>query len=156
MNPGTQPGSILISSNDPATPQLTVTLTGVGDALYAMPSIGSISAPTVLINNGPVNLTVNGANFYPQSVAQLNGVALATTFLSNDPLQAVIPASSLTAIGEQYLTVVNPLPGGGVSAPVTVTPYQTLVIHPSALASVPATGMLYAAIPASPRPIQTP
>jgi hypothetical protein len=146
---GTQTGSVLISSNDPATPQLTVALTGVGDAFYAVPSIGSISAPTVLINNGPVNLTVNGANFYLQSVAQLNGVALATTFLSNNELQAVIPASSLTAIGEQYLTVVNPLPGGGVSASVTLTPYQTLLVDPAAVVSVPATGKLYVAISSS-------
>jgi hypothetical protein len=147
--PGTQTGSLLITSNDPVTPQLTVALTGVGDAIYAAPSIASISTPTVLINNGPITLTINGANFYPQSVAQLNGVPLVTTFQSNNELQAVISASSLTAIGEQDLTVVNPLPGGGVSAPVTVTPYQTLVIQPSALVSVSATGMLYAAIPAS-------
>jgi hypothetical protein len=146
---GTQTGSVLLSSNDPATPQLAVALTGVGDAIYAVPSIGSISASTVLIDNGPVTLSIYGANFYPQSVAQLNGVALATTYLSNSGLQAVIPASSLTAIGEQYLTVVNPLPGGGVSASVTITPYQTLGILPSALVSVPATGLLYAAIPAS-------
>jgi hypothetical protein len=52
VNPGTQTGSILISSNDPATPQLTVAPTGVGDAIYAVPSIGSVSAPTALINNG--------------------------------------------------------------------------------------------------------
>lgn len=148
-NPGTQTGSLVISSNDPATPQLTVGLTGVGDAVYAVPSISSISAPTVLINNGPATETIDGANFYPQSVAQLNGVALSTTFQSNNSLQATIPASSLTAIGEQYLTIVNPLPGGGVSASVTVTPYQTLAIDPAALVSVPSRGMLYAAIPSS-------
>lgn len=146
---GTQTGFAVIASNDPATPQLTVALTGVGDAIYAVPSISSIATPTVLINNGAVNLSISGANFYPQSVAQLNGVTLSTTFLSNSVLKATIPASSLTAIGEQGLTVVNPLPGGGVSPSVTVTPYQTLVIDPSALASVPATGMIYAAIPAS-------
>jgi len=148
-NSGTQTGSVVISSNDPATPQLTVVLTGVGDAIYAVPTIASISTPTVLINNGAVKLSISGANFYPQSVAQLNGVALSSTFQSNSSLQATIPASSLTAIGEQYLTIVNPLPGGGVGASVTVTPYQTLVIEPSALASVPATGMIFAAIPAS-------
>ena len=149
VNSGTQTGSILISSNDPATPQLTVALTGVGDPIYAVPSISSISAPTVQIHSGAVNLSISGANFYPQSVAQLNGATLSTTFQSNNSLLATIPASSLTAIGEQNLTVVNPLPGGGVSPSVTVTPYQTLVIDPSALVSVPATGMLYAAIPAS-------
>ena len=146
---GTQTGAVVIASNDPATPQLTVELTGVGDAIYAVPVIGSISAPTVLINNGSVTQTINGSNFYPQSVAQLNGVALATTFVSNNELQAVIPASSLTAIGEQQLTVVNPLPGGGISASVPLTPYQTLLINPVALVSVPATGKLYAAIPSS-------
>ncbi len=146
---GTQTGTVAISSNDPATPQLAIALTGVGDAVYAVPSISSISAPTVIINNGAGNLSISGANFYPQSVAQLNGVALATTFVSNGELQAVIPASSLTAIGEQYLTIVNPLPGGGASPSITVTPYQTLAIDPSVLVSVPATGMLYAAIPAS-------
>lgn len=149
VNSGTQTGSVVIVSNDPATSQLTVALTGVGDAIYAVPSISSISAPTVLINNGGVNLSISGANFYPQSVAQLNGVALSTSFQSNNSLQATIPASSLTAIGEQYLTVVNPLPGGGISPSVTVTPYQTLVIDPAALVSVPSTGMLYAAIPSS-------
>jgi len=149
VNSGTQVGTAVITSNDPTTPQLTVTLTGMGDAIYAVPSISSISTSTVLINNGAVNLSISGANFYPQSVAQLNGVALSTTFQSNSSLQAVIPASALTAIGEQYLTVVNPLPGGGVSASVTITPYQTLVIDPSALASISGTGMLYAAIPAA-------
>ena len=146
---GTQTGTVVIASNDPATPQLTVGLTGVGDAVYAVPSISSISAPTVLINSGAVTLSISGANFYAQSIAELNGVTLATTFQGNSTLAATIPASSLTTIGEQSLTVVNPLPGGGASAPVTVTPYQTLVVNPSALVSVPATGMLYAAIPAS-------
>jgi hypothetical protein len=148
-NSGTQTGTVVIASNDPATPQITVALTGVGDAVYAVPSISSISAPTVLINNGAVNLSISGANFYPQSVAQLNGVALSTTFENNSTLQAIIPAPSLTAIGEQQLVVVNPAPGGGASPSIAVTPYQTLVISPSALVSVSATGMLYAAIPAS-------
>lgn len=147
VNSGTQTGSILVSSNDPATPQLTVTLTGVGDAIYAVPSISSISAPTVLINSGAVNLSISGANFYPQSVAQLNGVALSTTFQNNNSLQVTIPASSLTRLGEQQLVVVNPIPGGGTSPSTTITPYQTVLINPSALVSVPATGMIYAAIP---------
>lgn len=155
FNSGTQTGSIVISSNDPATPQLTVALTGVGDAVYAVPSISSLNVgnstgqATIQIDNGPVTVNILGSNFYPQSVAQLDGVALTTTFQSNNALTATIPASALTAIGEQYLTVVNPLPGGGVSPSVTVTLYQTLVIDPSALVSVPSTGMLYAAVPSS-------
>ena len=45
--------------------------------------------------------------------------------------------------------VVNPSPGGGTSAAVTLTPYQILPLSTSSLVSVPATNLLYAAIPAS-------
>lgn len=146
---GALTGSLTITSNDPATPQLVVALNGTADSSYAVPSISSINVPTILINNGPVTEQITGTNFYPQSVAQLNGTSLATTFISNTTLTAVIPASSLTSLGEQNLVVVNPEPGGGSSPGVIVTPYQTLLINPAFLVSVPATGLLYAAIPAS-------
>jgi|GEM_PF-491646 len=146
--PGSATGTLTIASNDPATPQLTVALSGTGDAIYGVPIITANSTPTVLLNQD-AKPTLTGTNFYPQSVAQLNGTALATTFVSNTQLQAVIPASLLTALGEQQLTVVNPQPGGGVSASVTVTPYQTVLINPTALIYVPATGMIYAAISSS-------
>ena len=149
VSAGAQTGSLTITSNDPVTPQLVVTLSGTGDTAYAIPSISSISAPTVLINNGPVTENIVGNNFYPQSVAQLNGVALTTTFVDNAHLQVTIPASSLTSIGEQNLVVVNPQPDGGVSPGVAVTPYQTLVINPAFVISVPATGLVYAAISSS-------
>ena len=142
-------GSLTIASNDPVTPQLVVALNGTGDSLYAVPSISNVSAPTVLINNGPVTETLTGTNFYPGSVAQLNGVPLATTVTGNTGLSAVIPASALTSLGEQALTVVNPQPGGGTSSSVMITTYQTLLIDPGFLVSVPATGQLYATIPAS-------
>ena len=142
-------GSLTITSNDPVTPQLVVTLSGTGDSSYAVPSISSISAPTVQINNGSVTETITGTNFYPQSVAQLNGVSLSTAFISNTALKATIPASSLTSLGEQNLLVQNPLPGGGSSPGVIVTPYQTLLINPAFVTSVPATGLVYAAIPSS-------
>lgn len=146
---GALTGSVVINSNDPVTPQLTVTLTGAGDAAYSVASITSIGAGTLQINNGPAQLTVTGANFYPQSVVQVNGVAQASTFVDNGTLQVTVAASSLTALGELPLTVVNPTPGGGSSPAAVITPYQSLTIDPVALVSVPATGMLYAAIAAS-------
>jgi hypothetical protein len=148
-NAGTQTGSLTISSNDPVNPQFSVPLTGVGDSVYAVPTVTSIGAGTVQINSGTQTVQITGSNFYPQSVVQVAGVAQKTTFQSNTALEATIAASSLTSIGEQYLAVVNPSPGGGVSASATVTPYQTLVIDPAAIAFAPATGMIYAAIPAS-------
>ena len=76
----------------------------------------------------------------------LNGISLSTTFLDNSDLQVTIPAASISKLGELPLSVMNPAPGGGFSNTVAITPYQTLLINPQFLASVPATGSLYAAI----------
>ncbi|MGA8740681.1 MAG: hypothetical protein WB561_05795, partial [Terracidiphilus sp.] len=146
---GASNGSVVISSNDPVNPQLTVALTGVGDGTYGVPNIGSIGTGTILIGSGPTTVSVTGSNFYPQSVAELNGTALSTTFIDNNDLQAAIPASLITSLGELPFSVMNPAPGGGFSNAVTITPYQTLPIYPAFLTSVPATGLLYAAINAN-------
>ncbi len=146
---GALTGSVVINSNDPVTPQLTVVLTGTGDAAYGVPSLTSIGAGTLQINNGPAQLTVTGANFYPQSVVQVNGVAQSTTFVDSGTLQVTVAASSLTALGELPVVVVNPAPGGGISPAVMITPYEALTLDSVSLVSVPATNMLYAAIAAS-------
>jgi Abnormal spindle-like microcephaly-assoc'd, ASPM-SPD-2-Hydin/HYDIN/CFA65/VesB-like, Ig-like domain/Beta-propeller repeat len=151
---GTLSGSLTITSNDPVHPQLVVALTGTGDSAYGVPGIsmvgtGGIPQPTLQINNGPTKLQVTGSNFYPSSIVKLNGVSQQTTFEGNGLLQVTIAASSLTAIGEVPLTVVNPAPGGGESAPTTLTLYQTLQISPSSVVSVPGSNLLYVAIPAS-------
>lgn len=140
---GTSTGAVTVVSNDPQTPQLAVTLTGTGDAIYPVPTLSSLSAPTVPRNTATTE-TLTGSNFYPQSVAELNGTPLSTQFVSNTTLQATIPAGVITALGEQILTVVNPQPAGGTSAGLIVTPYQTIGITPTFLVSVPATGLLYA------------
>jgi hypothetical protein len=154
LTAGSLNGSLTITSNDPVHGQLTVSLTGTGDDVYAAPVISSIgiagnTQQTVQINNGPVTLQISGSNFYPASVVQVNGVAQQTTFANNGSLQVTIAASSLTTLGELPLTVVNPGPGGGTRAAATLTPYNVLTLTPSFLVSVPSTGMLYASIPAS-------
>jgi hypothetical protein len=149
LSAGTLNGTVVINSNDPVTPQISVVLTGTGDAAYSVPSLTSIGAGTLQINNGPAQLTVTGANFYPQSVVQVNGIAQSTTFVDNGTLEVTVAASSLTALGELPLAVVNPAPGGGISPAAMITPYETLTIDAVSLVSVPASGMLYAAIAAS-------
>jgi hypothetical protein len=144
---GAQNGSLVISSNDPVNPTLTVALTGTGDAAYAAPAITSIGSGTVQINNGPANITVLGSNFYPASVVQLNGVTQQTSFISNGQLYVTLSAASLTTLGEETLSVTNP--GIPTAATSVVTPYAVLPVNPAALISVPTTKLLYAAIPAS-------
>ena len=52
-------------------------------------------------------------------------------------------------MSELPVTVVNPAPGGGESAPLTLTVYRQLNLNPSFLISVPSRKLLYASIPAS-------
>jgi Abnormal spindle-like microcephaly-assoc'd, ASPM-SPD-2-Hydin/Beta-propeller repeat len=152
---GASNGTLTIASNDPAHPQLVISLTGTGDTVYAVPVISSfgfvqgVAQQTVQINDGPVTLQVSGSNFYPASVVQINGIAQQTTFESNGVLQVTVAASSLTALGELPVVVVNPTPGGGTSQPATLTPYQVLPLSPSFFVYVPATKLLYASMPAA-------
>jgi Abnormal spindle-like microcephaly-assoc'd, ASPM-SPD-2-Hydin/Beta-propeller repeat len=153
--PGAFTGSLTITSNDPVHPQLVVALTGTGDAAYSVPAISSagpgngVVQQTLQLNANPVTLQIAGSNFYPQSVVQLNGAALPTTFVGNSLLQVTVAASSLPGLGEFPLTVLNPKPGGGTSQPVTMTTFAIVPLNASALVSVPATGLLYAAMPSS-------
>ena len=145
---GVNNGSLVISSNDPVTPKLTVALVGTGDSTYFVPLIASVSTPTVLMGTD-TKLTVQGSNFYPESIAYLGGTALSTTFTDNGGLDVTIPSSAITSLGDEPLSVRNPMPGGGSSNALMITPYMTLNVDPSFLASVPATGLLYASIPAA-------
>jgi hypothetical protein len=144
---GTRGGSLVIRSNDPQSPQLTVPLAGLGDTQYATASITSIDPPTVQVGLAAQKLQITGANFYPASVVNVNGAPQTTTFVNNALITATLNTASVAAIGEVPVTVSNPAPGGGTSNPVVLTPYQALQIGASALLSV--NGTLYAAIPAS-------
>jgi hypothetical protein len=151
---GAQNGSLVISSNDPVNPTLTVALTGTGDAAYGAPAITTIGSGTVQINNGPANITVLGSNFYPASVVQLNGVTQQTSIISNGQLYVTLAAASLTTLGEETLSVTNP--GISTAATSVVTPYAVLPVNPAALVSVPTTKLLYGLSPPPPQPIPIP
>jgi hypothetical protein len=92
-------------------------------------------------------MTVLGADFYPGSVIQVNGVAQLTTFDNNWQLEAQVDPSVLKAIGELPVTVVNPTPGGGTSGALPLTPYQSIPMWAAALIYEPVSKLLYAAVP---------
>ncbi len=146
---GPRSGVLTISSNDPATPQTNITLSGTGLTAYTVPVLTSLSEQTQIISTAAVNITLAGSNFFPQSVVLINGQPVTTVFNSGTSLAATIPASFLSSIDELSLTVYNPAPGGGESFPQLLTVYQSLTLTPSFLVSVPSTGMLYASIPNS-------
>ncbi|PYS47491.1 MAG: hypothetical protein DMG13_27810, partial [Acidobacteria bacterium] len=74
-------------------------------------SIGAITSGA-----GFVNLTVSGSGFVPSSIVQWNGQDRSTHYSGNPTrLDASIPFSDLSQVGEASVTVFNPAPGGGTS-----------------------------------------
>jgi hypothetical protein len=70
-----------------------------------------------VVPGGPsFTLTVRGAGFVPGSVANWNGAARNTTFISAGELQVQINASDVLTPGSAMITVTNPPPGGGLSS----------------------------------------
>ncbi|MBZ5554703.1 MAG: putative Ig domain-containing protein [Acidobacteriia bacterium] len=106
---GTRAGGFTVNSPPPPNP---------------VPSISSISPPSVSAGSATFTLTVNGSNFIGASMVQVNGNTRTTTFASSSQISAQIPSSDVTITGSLIITVFNPAPGGGTSnsATLTVTP----------------------------------
>ena len=143
---GLQTGTLSIASDDPVNPVVTVTLSGMGFISYPVPTLALASPPTVPIGSSAITLQVLGNNFFPASVVRVNGIAQPTTYISSTSVSATVSASAFTTLGEFPVTVFNPAPGGGESAPFTLTSYQTITMAASALVYNPTTSLLYAAI----------
>jgi hypothetical protein len=61
-------------------------------------------------------LSVNGANFIPESVVKWDGAPLPTKFLSRSQLTAEVAAQFITSAHSASVTVENPAPGGASNA----------------------------------------
>lgn len=118
----TVPGSLLhstgtfpltISNPAPGANSVTINVAVVNP----QPVLTSMSPAGAGAGSGPVTITLAGSGFEPESVASLNGQALATSFVSKTQLTATAPASQLTSSGVYQLTVSTPAPGGGVTQP---------------------------------------
>ena len=142
---GAQQGTLTLTSNDPANPQTTVALTGSVIASFTAPVLTSISEQTQVTGATNATLTLTGSNFFPQSIVRANGKATTSTFGSGSSLRITFDPTTISTIGEIPITVFNPTPGGGESAPLYLTLYQSITNAGATMISVPATGMLYAA-----------
>ncbi|WP_125932634.1 beta strand repeat-containing protein, partial [Hymenobacter glacialis] len=86
-----------------------------------VPAISSLSPSSVTAGAAPQTLTVNGSNFLASSVVNFNGSARTTTFVSASQLTIGLTAADQATAGTYNVTVTNPAPGGGTSAPATFT-----------------------------------
>ena len=78
------------------------------------PSSQPVFAPTF-------QLTLNGDNFYTDSVVLWNGVVLPTTVISSTLAQALVPSYLFQEGGEFSVTIYTPAPGGGESGALIVS-----------------------------------
>ena len=86
-----------------------------------VPTTTSISPASKNIGDVGFSMTVNGANFVPNSVVQLAGSNRTTTYVSATQLTVAIVTADMTTAGTFNITVVNPAPGGGTSNAQTFT-----------------------------------
>lgn len=84
------------------------------------PVIASISPAMALAGAASEVITVTGSGFVPSTVVDVNGSARATTYVSVTQVSATLPSTDFSAAGNLSIAAVNPSPGGGTSAAVTL------------------------------------
>ena len=83
-----------------------------------LPPLSPVVPTSTLAGGIDFTLTVTGTGFLATSTVQWNGSVRSTTYVSNTQLTAAITAADIRFSGTASITVVNPVPGGGVSAAV--------------------------------------
>lgn len=147
---GSQTGSVLLASNDPKNPVLTVPLFGTGYSAAPAPEITYVDSPTVADGSTNVTLGVSGFGFLPDSVVQVNGKPQKTSYVNAGFITAALDPGAIptSGYGEIPVTVFTPSPGGGNSAPYDLTLYQELHTQNAGLLYEPVSKELFASIPA--------
>ncbi|HEV2378201.1 MAG TPA: choice-of-anchor D domain-containing protein [Terriglobia bacterium] len=114
---GTRTGAVTVIDNAAGSPQfVALTGTGLSASPNSVPQINQPVVPGSAAPGGPgLTLTVNGTGFLPGTTINWNVASLATSFVSNRQLTATVPATDTSAPATAWITVVNPVPGGGTS-----------------------------------------
>ena len=100
-------------------------------ASSGFPSLQALTPNAAPSGSTSLTLTVTGSNFAIGSTVSFGGASLATTFVSPSELTATVPASDLASAGDVPVTVSNPAPGGGTSAPLNFTVQATANPQPA-------------------------
>ena len=99
---------------------LVVSLSGTGGSPNTSPIPTILQLKPVSTTPGHTAFTLNmtGMDFLPTSVVNLNGTPLATKYVSIRGIGGTIVSSMIGTASSALITVTNPGPGGGTSAPV--------------------------------------
>ncbi len=115
----TLPGTFNVEAVNPA-PNYPVSNTInfiVNLGVYPVPTLTSISPTTVIAGSFPFQIIAAGKDFASGAVLNFNGVAKTTTVGNTLNVYAIISTADITTPGTVQVTVTNPPPGGGTSAP---------------------------------------
>jgi Bacterial Ig-like domain (group 3)/FG-GAP-like repeat len=96
-------------------------------------TLTSVTPASGYLGSTATVVSLIGSGFLPNTIAQLNGAAIATTFVSATQLQATIPASFFTTIQTGTITVTTPgvgVPSAGLPFNVTEPPVQVVLSGP--------------------------
>ena len=122
----------------------------------AVPTLQSITPATVIAGSPNFLLTVTGSGFTSSSTLVVNGVSHSSAYTGGATSFAVsIAASEVASVGSLAVTVVNPTPGGGSSAPLQLNVVaadnrvRTLGYATSDIVPDPARTLIYAAVSSS-------
>ena len=107
-----------------------LTLTGV-----AAPTIGSLTPALVALGSADFTLTVVGSGFSATSTIEVNGAAIATTYVSSTLLTGVVRAAQVAAAGQLSVVVQN---SGAQTLTVVATPVITSLEPGAAIVGTPA------------------
>jgi M6 family metalloprotease-like protein len=122
----TLPNSTLYNATDSY-----VRVTNISDSLatmtadllygYAAPSITNLDPPYSFASTVGFTLALYGQDFYSNSIVRWNGSDRTTYYDSPTKLRVSVTAADMSTLGaapnHSHITVYNPQPGGGVSAP---------------------------------------
>lgn len=101
---------------------------------YPAPTLASLSTDTATVGASTVTVTITGTGFAPATQVRWNGAARPTTYISPTQVRVTLAATDLAQAGQVQITVFNPEPGGGASAPATFTifnPVPQITLLPS-------------------------
>jgi hypothetical protein len=112
-------------------------LASVVPVTHPAPTLASFSPARLRASTLPTTLTLDGTGFNARSVVSWNGAPRPTTVVSITRLRAEISAADLAAGPSGQATVVNPSPGGGTSAALTVPVDPPPSLTPNALTAPP-------------------
>src|SRR4030095_4200584 len=82
-----------------------------------LPVIGNLSPTSGTAGSSGLTVTISGSGFIAGSIGRWNNSDRGTTFVNANQLMVQITAADLATPGTATITVFNPPPNGGTSAP---------------------------------------